>query len=508
MMFAYPDQGTPVRWSGISLAVLFWALMGLAAISAASGVEQFWAQKAYLDPINRSILFLLWALAVGLAAAQLGGKQGLGCLLLAGLTAVGAHAAAWLGLFTRNAVGGQAADVAFFIYPALAACGLAAIALAFIRHFRIRIDPIIAGVPLLLFGLGLTLLRRIGVEYSGMGREEVISLLAERQLLWFGLGLAAMVICARLATPKRLIRLTRRRYLLPMLAAALILLTWQFGPEINQRRLWITLGPLNFQTVELIKILMVLFAAGYFSADPRRVLGGAFSGGGGRLWELVGPYAVMLGLPILALMVQRDFGPAVLFLCFFNFMAFLATGSYWLPLISLSVGLGLGFLGYEMETPLTLFTRIAAWLDPFATSEQLTRGIWGIAAGGTWGVGWGGGRPHTVPLAYSDFAFGAICEELGLIGALAVVALMGLLVWRGMILVRNARNPQAGYLGAGLIAMLVLQALLVMGGVSGLIPLAGLTFPFVSLGGSSLVSNLAMVGILLRVADDYDDTNE
>ncbi len=505
-MSPYPDQNPPMRWSGVALGSLFWAFMGLAALSAGLGVEQFLAKKAYLSPINKSILLLLWALAVGLAAAHIRGKQGLGCLLLAGLTAVGAHAAAWLGLFTRNAVGDQAADLAFFTYPALAACGMATIALALLRHMRIRIDPILAGVPLILFSLGLTLLRRIGVEYAGQGRQEVISLLAERQLLWFALGLAAMVVCARLATPHRLSRLTRRRYLLPLLAAALILITWLFGPEINQRRLWLTLGPLNFQTVELIKILMVLFAAGYFSADPRRILGGPFSGGGGRLWELVGPYSMMLGLPVLALIVQRDFGPAVLFLCFFNFMAFLATGSWWLPIFSLLLGLGLGFAGYEMETPATLFTRIAAWLDPFATSEQLTRGLWGIAAGGAWGVGWGGGRPHTIPLSYSDFAFGAICEEMGLVGAMVVIALMGLLVWRGMALVRTAAKPQSAYLGLGLIAMLVIQALLVMGGVSGLIPLAGLTFPFVSLGGSSLISNMAMVGILMRLAHENHDT--
>ena len=505
-MFASPDQGRSIRWTGVTLGVLFWALLALAGFTASLGIEEFLVQKAYLSPINRSILLLLWALAVGLAAAQLSGKQGLGCLLLVGLTAVGAHGAAWLGLFTRNAVGDQWADLAFFVYPALAACGLTTIALALLRYFQIRIDPILAGVPLILFSLGLTLLRRIGVEYEGMGRQEVVSLLAERQLLWFALGLGAMVICARLATPRRLSRLIRRRYLLPLVAAALILITWQFGPEINQRRLWLTLGPLNFQTVELIKILMVLFAAGYFSADYRRIMGGAFSAGGGRLWEVMGPYAMMLGLPVLALIVQRDFGPAVLFLCFFNFMAFVATGSWLLPVISLLLGLGLGFVGYETETPLTLFTRISAWLDPFATSEQLTRGLWGIAAGGAWGVGWGGGRPHTIPLSYSDFAFGAICEELGLVGALAVIALVGLLIWRGALLVRSANNPQSAFLGLGLVAMLVIQALLVMGGVSGLIPLAGLTFPFVSLGGSSLVSNMAMVGILMRVADDTDDT--
>jgi peptidoglycan glycosyltransferase len=337
---------------------------------------------------------------------------------------------------------------------------------------------------------------------SAVGRREILSYLAWRHAAWFGVGLAAMAGTALLASPRRLARLARKKYLLPVGAAGLLVVTWLVGPEINGRRLWLVVGQMSLQTVEAVKLLMVLFVASYFSYEHPQVINGRPMGRRPGGLSVVGPYTLMHGLPLLALAVQKDFGPAVLIYAFFLVMLYLAAGSRWLVFGGLVAMVAAGAVGYWLHLPRMLHFRVRAWLDPFEASEHLTRGLWSLADGGLWGTGGGGGSPQTVPLSYSDFAFVSLAEELGFLGGAAVVTLFLLLAWRGMVLAARCRDPQDRLLAAGITVMITLQAVLVLGGVTGLIPLAGLTLPFVSHGGSSLVVNMIMAGLLIRIARD------
>ncbi len=470
---------------------LAWALLILAAWLAWRG------RGEGVQAWNRALLLVWWSLAA-LLAGRLGRERVGGWpLLLALLAGAGAHFLLWKGLALRGVVDADAHGLLRLGWPLAGAAVLAAAAWLVMGLLGLPRDGVLLVGAVGLFCLGLAILGRIGAEYTGSGRREVLAFLAQRHLAWFGLGLAAMIGAVALATPRRLARLGRKKYLLALTAAGLLLLTWLAGPEINQRRLWLTLGPVTLQTVELAKLLLVLFAAGYFADEYPFLLERRRPVKAIRLVGAAGPFAVMLGLPLLALFIQRDLGPAVLLGLFFLAMVYLGTGAWWLSLSGLGLAALAGGLGWRLGMPAMLCARVEAWLDPFHTSEQLSRGLWSIAAGGLWGSGWGLGRPHTVPLSYSDFVFAALAEETGLMGAAALLALAGVLVARLFVSAGRSSQAQARLAAAGVGILLGLQTFLVTAGVCGLIPLAGLTLPLVSHGGSSLVVNLALLGLAM-----------
>ncbi|MGD9125205.1 MAG: FtsW/RodA/SpoVE family cell cycle protein, partial [Desulfarculaceae bacterium] len=478
------------------------ALLAVSIYFAVLGTIKLVYGSLYLGPLNRSLTFLLASLTLCLATYP--GRedsQKIWPFLLLALFLV-TPLLAWLGLSSREVVGSGWTSLASYIYTAPVAAGIALGALWLFGRQILRLDPVLIAAPLAFYALGLAMLQRLGAEYQGAGREEVLSVLALRHLIWFVGGLGGMLAAYKLVTHRRLARLSRKKYLLPLLAAGMILLTWQASPEINGRRLWLTLGPLSIQTVEIVKVLVVLFAAGYFSSEfPHLAQGGTLCGSR-HLWQVIGPWAFMFGLPLLALIIQNDFGPAVLLFFFFLMVSYFASGSRLIPWLGMGLVIAATLAGYHYRYPLVLFQRVEAWLAPFEVSEHLTRGLWSIASGGMWGTGWGMGQPHTVPLAYSDFIFSGLCEELGFGGILAFLGLWAVFVHRGIHLARQAIDPQAKVLASGIVLILSLQALLVMGGVSGLIPLMGLTLPFVSHGGTSLVVNFVLLGILMRAVND------
>lgn len=477
--------------------------LALAACWAAlSGVTEMKAGEAYLGAMNQAWLVLLWAFIIRLAAATTQNQAGSSAWwpMAAWLLGLMAMLLIWGGLSARGVINDDWRALLALAAPMMLAAGASGLCVWAMERFGGMRERVIPAVVFCLCALGLALLSRVGVELTAEGRREVLALLVWRQSAWFGIGLLAMAFTAGWATPRRLARLARKKYLLPVAAALLLLITWLVGPEINGRRLWLTLGQLSLQTVEAVKVLLVLFVAAYFTYEHPQVMNNRpLVSGRGRL-GVVGPFALMIGLPLLALGVQKDFGPAVLIYSFFLVMLYLAAGSRLLVFSGLMAMLAAGAAGYWLQVPRMLHFRVRAWLDPFEASEHLTRGLWSIAHGGLWGSGWGVGRPHTVPLSYSDFAFTSLAEELGYMGAMAIVALLGLLAWRGMVLAMHSHDPQDRLLASGITVMITLQALLVLGGVTGLIPLAGLTLPFVSHGGSSLVVNLAMAGLLMRIA--------
>ncbi len=455
---------------------------------------------AYSD-MRQAFALLLWSAVLALAAGGLRRKGPPAWLWTAGLAAVcGACLAAYSGLCIRQILEASWQGLLQWATPVLLAMGSVAGALLVLRAAGVRSDSILAGCLMLLSGLSVVLLGRIGAEITAAGRQDVLATLALRQAGWIAAGSVAMMATALWTTPRRQVRIARRKLLLPIAAALLLAATWLFGPMINGRRLWLVMGGLSIQTVEVVKAMMVLFAAGYFAVELPQL-----SGGPGSKFvstsRSAGPMLLMMALPLAALVVMRDFGPTLLLLGFMIGIYFLATGQIRLPFASVAAAASLGWLGLVMGWPPVLEARVRALLEPFSACEQLSRGIWSIAAGGLWGSGLGMGRPQTVPLAYSDFVFAAWCEETGLVGGLALLAVFALLC--GRLLVSGSRlRPLARLTVAGIGLLLALQAVLVMGGVSGLIPLAGLTLPFVSYGGSSMVVNMALIGLVLRMLSD------
>ena len=490
--------GLKGRWLPLAAGIF---LLALTLGQLLLGVVREWPHPPSAAMDNRLFIQLLWAQVFLLAAAvwRAGGK-GYFRWLTPALICL-AQLLLWRGLVMKKVL--PATPEAFLDLAGplgLAVCAAGA-AVVMLLLMKIKPDWSLLGVVFTLFGLGLVMQARLENEMNALGNQEVLASLSRRQALWFCAGLAAMVLAARAASPKNLARLARRKHLLPVAAALILAATWALGSEINGRRLWLSLGAFSVQSVELVKVLLVFFAAAYFSGDRPELCGKPRGSFWYDSWGVLGPYAFMLGLTLLALFWQRDFGPAVLIYLFLWLMYFLATGSGLVSAGGLAAMIGVGWLGWWLKTPAVLHARVEAWLNPLTGSEQVARGLWSIAAGGTWGAGWGLGRPQTVPLSYSDYIFSSLCEETGLMGGLAIVALFGLLAWRSLDLAGRVRRRSLALLAAGVGLLLTLQALLVLAGVTGLLPLMGLTLPFVSYGGSSLVVNLFMIGLLLKVAD-------
>jgi cell division protein FtsW (lipid II flippase) len=277
------------------------------------------------------------------------------------------------------------------------------------------------------------------------------------------------------------------------------------GATINGARLWIRVGPLTVQPSEVAKILLMVFFAAFLVAKrdvlslaSRRVVGLDLP----RARDL-GPVLAAWGFSILVLVRENDLGSSLLFFGIFVGMLYIATErTSWL-LIGLAMFLGSSFAAYHVFAHVQ--ARVDTWLNPFAYSSgngyQLVQGFFGMGTGGIFGTGLGEGSPGTVPYAKTDFIVAAIGEELGLVGVMAVLMLFLIVVARGLRAAVGCRDSFGKLLAGGLAFSLALQVFVIVGGVTGLIPLTGVTLPFLSYGGSSVVTNYVLVALLLRVSD-------
>lgn len=354
-------------------------------------------------------------------------------------------------------------------------------------------DPYLLPVAALLSGWGLMTIWRLEAAF-GM-----------RQLAWLSLSAALVVIVLRL--PADLGYLRRYKYL--ALAGGLLLttLTLLFGtnPIGIGPRLWLGCCGVYFQPSEPLKLLLVIYLAAYF-ADRFHV--GAFSRSRLALvLPLAMPTLVMTGLALAILLIQRDLGTASIFLVLYTILLFAASGKHRVLLVTASGLILAALVGYFFID--IIHVRLVAWLDPWTDpsgrSYQIIQSLLAIANGGTFGRGPGLGAPGLVPVAISDFVFAALAEETGLLGAIALLALFGLLVGRGMRAALLAPDRFRRLLAAGLTAYLGVQALLILGGNLRLLPLTGVTLPFVSYGGSSLVTSFLAATLLLRIGGQPDD---
>jgi cell division protein FtsW len=370
-----------------------------------------------------------------------------------------------------------------------------------------RGDPLLLPLVATIGGIGLVMLNRLPQGLRGTNLFGLQLGMAETQLLWFGVGLVAMLLVAVGLRDDGFLR--HYKYTWALGGAALLVLTFLFGVEENGARLWIALGPVRFQPGEAIKIVLVVFIAGYL-AEKRALLTGASL----RIGFLKIPPVPYL-LPMIAIFVMvmlivvimRDLGTALLFLGIFLTMLFVATGRRSYVLLGILLFIAGSFVAYNLFGHVR--TRVDNWIDPFVdptdAGYQTVQALHAFGRGGLFGEGLGQGLPVIdgrlpIPALETDFIFAAVGEELGLLGAFALLALALALVFRGLRVAMLARDDFSAMLAVGLTTSLGLQTLIIVAGNVKLIPLTGITFPFVSYGGSSLLASFVVVGLLLSVS--------
>ena len=393
--------------------------------------------------------------------------------------------------------------------------GAAYLGLFTVAHFAVRklapyADPVMLPCVALLNGLGLVMIHRLDLAAAdravALGREAP-TVLIQRQVAWTAIGLVLFVGVLYFVRNHR----TLARYGYTAGFAGLILLALpgllpSSISEVNGARIWLRLGIFSIQPGEFAKILLIVFFAVFlmqkrelFSEAGRRFLGMEFP----RARDLA-PLLIAWGLSVGVLVLERDLGTSLLFFGLFVAMLYVATQRFSWIAIGLVLFAAGAYLAYRIFDHVQ--QRVELWLDPFSQasleqSDQLAKGIMGMASGGLFGTGLGQGRPWLVAFSNSDFIFASFGEELGLFGVAALLALYAVFVERGFRTALGVRDGFGKLLAFGLAFSVGLQVFVVIGGVTKVIPLTGLTTPFMSLGGSSLLANWALMAILLRISD-------
>ena len=368
-------------------------------------------------------------------------------------------------------------------------------------HVTIRIwasyaDPILLPIVSALNGLGLAMIHRIDLASAKAppGRT---------QLMWMTIGVVLFIAVLVLLRDHR--RLQSLTYTAGLASVVLLLLPLVpgLGRSINGARIWIGLGGMSFQPGEVAKVLLVIAFAGYLvmHRDALALAGRRF-----LFFDLprgrdLGPILAMWLVSLGVLVFQRDLGSSLLFFGLFLVMLYVATERPGWLIVGGSMFLVGAFLASRLFGHVQ--RRVDVWLDPFGDDHgyQIVQSLYGMAWGGLVGRGLGEGSPQITPYGYSDFIAASIGEELGLTGLMAIIVLYGLLVERGLRTALICRDDFGKLMAAGLSVVLALQVFVVIGGVTKLIPLTGLTTPFLSYGGSSLVANWVIVALLLRISD-------
>ncbi|MFD0317281.1 FtsW/RodA/SpoVE family cell cycle protein [Streptomyces flavalbus] len=398
--------------------------------------------------------------------------------------------------------------------PGAAGYGAGLGVLALLAHGAVRLrapyaDPLLLPIGVLLNGLGLVLIYRLDLETPG-------DRAAPAQLVWSTLGVALFILVVLVLRDHRLLQ----RYAYVCVAAALVLLTLPIlFPAVNGARIWIRVAGFSIQPGEFAKVLLAVFFAAYLAANRT-----ALAYTGRRIWRLQLPTGRVLG-PVVAiwlvsvgvLVVERDLGTSLLFFGLFVVLLYVATGrTGWI-----AVGLLLAVLGAVAVGHLEphVAARIEDWLHPYASIDagqgpsQLAQSLFAFRAGGLLGAGLGLGHSVLIGFAVkSDFILATAGEELGWLGLSAIFLLYGLLVERGLRAGLALRDPFGRLLAVGLASIVALQVFVIAGGVTGLIPLTGMAMPFLAQGGSSVVTNWAILALLIRVSHSarrhYDPRRE
>jgi cell division protein FtsW (lipid II flippase) len=399
---------------------------------------------------------------------------------------------------------------AAIIWYGLAFLGVFGVAHLAVRRWAPYADPLILPCTALLNGMGLVMIYRIDLALGERATQNGSNFSPEapRQVMWTVLSLALFLAVLIVVKDHR--TLTRYGYiagLVGIIALALPAVLPASMSEVNGSKIWIILGPFSIQPGEFAKILLMIFFAAFlvskrdlFMVAGKKIVGIELP----RARDL-GPVLIAAGACIGVLVFEKDLGTSLLFFAVVLVMLYAATERV------IWVVLGLSFFVVGCVIAYNLFThvqqRVANWLDPLATYDQpgggyqIAQGLFGLGTGGVGGTGLGAGRPDMVPAASTDFITAAIGEELGFIGLAAILMVYLLLAMRGMRSALAVRDTFGKLLGGGLAFAIVMQIFVVVGGVTKLIPETGITAPFLSKGGSSLLASYVLVALLLRISD-------
>ena len=372
-----------------------------------------------------------------------------------------------------------------------------AIAIAHVMLFLFRPDHDPFYLPLfaLLSGWGLILIDRLAPNFLS------------RQVLWVVLGTAAVLVLAILPRNLRILRQYRYTWLIAGLLLLASTLLFGVNPSGAGAALWLPFpvpfdGTAYFQPSELLKLLLVIFLASYFADREAALRQGQSRGGLRGALPYLAPLLLMWGFCMVLLVWQRDLGAATLYFLLFLALLYLATSDRRYVIVGLLLLLLAAVAAYFLFDVVAL--RVDAWWNPWPDSLgrafQIVQSLYAVAAGGVSGQGAGQGFPYYIPVVHSDFVFAAVAEEWGLIGSLGLVAVFMILAYRGLLSAMNTLRPFRTYLAAGITLLFAIQALLIMGGVTKLLPLTGVTLPFISYGGSSLLISSIMLGLLLHLS--------
>lgn len=376
----------------------------------------------------------------------------------------------------------------------VAVLGLFVAAHVAVRRLAPDANQVLLPIAALLNGLGFVTVARLD---SNLGRI---------QAAWTAVSVVAFVLT--LVFVRRIRTLERYRYTFLFLGmVALVLpLAPGIGKTINGARLWVGVGPVNFQPGEAAKVFLVLFFAAYL-VDKRELL----ASGGRRIGRVLlpeprhlGPLLLAWGVSILIMVRETDLGQAMLIFALCGVMMYVATERAAYTVVTVVLFVTAAVIAYQLFGHVQ--TRVQTWIDPFKyyndKGYQLVQSLFGFAAGGFAGTGLGLGSPKQIPAVATDFVFSAIGEELGLLGCVAVLVALLLFIGSGyQIAVRSERNFSKLF-ATGLTTIIGLQSFVIIGGVTRVIPLTGVTLPFISYGGSSLLANWVILALLLRISDD------
>jgi cell division protein FtsW (lipid II flippase) len=369
-------------------------------------------------------------------------------------------------------------------------------------------DPILFPGVAALNLLGLAMIHRLDAAAAARATANKVPLPTPDvylQITWMAIGIGIfMLVLTSVQDHRKLQRFTWTAGFSGIILLFLPLLPF-IGTEINGARLWIQIGSFTFQPGELAKVVLTIFFAG-FLVSRRHTLAlvkTQILGVGIPRPRDAGPLVAMWLVALLLLILERDLGTSLLFFGLFIVLLYVATSRRsWVIIGSIFLLIG-GVTAYFAFSH--VHTRFYVWLHPFDDAAgrgfQIVQSLYGLANGGVFGTGWGKGYPQLVPFAKTDFITSALGEELGLTGLIAILLLYVILVERGARAAIATRDPFGSLLAIGLATVFGLQAFIVIGGVTKLIPLTGLTTPFLSYGGSSLVANYIIIALLIRISN-------